>query len=111
MTYILGSWRTDAGKCANSINALATRLTTRALAIVDVFFAVFSTKTIGTLTEVQHAAGRYLKVNMTGFNAGGIVLTLVLLALVDIHFAVFSGETLFTEAGIGVDILDAGAMV
>ena len=111
-TLLHESWRTDAGKCANSINALTTGLTTRALTIVDVFFTVFPTKAIRTLTEVRDGAGGHLKVDMTRFNACGIVLTLVVLTLVDINFAVLPGEPLITDTGIGLwTVLEAGAMV
>ena len=111
-TLLHESWRTDAGKCANSINALTTSLTTRALTIVDVFFTVFPAKAIRTLTEVRDGAGGHLKVNMPCFNACGIVLTLVVLTLVDINFAVLPGEPLITDTGIGLwTVLEAGAMV
>ena len=53
---LLESRRTDAGECANPINALAASLATRALAIVNVFLTEFPTEAIGTLTEIRDGA-------------------------------------------------------
>ena len=53
---LLESRRTDAGECANPINALTASLATRALAIVNVFLTEFPAEAIGTLTEIRDGA-------------------------------------------------------
>ena len=104
--------RADAGEGPDAIHTQTAVLTPAVLTIINIFFAILSSETIGALTEIGKTAAGEVKICVANVYARSVVCALVPVTFINVDLTVPSVVAGFTDTGVVLgSVTEAGAVV